>query len=42
VLVGRIGRQAAIGYYRALFDPARFGSPAGMEEQRADRLNVIV
>jgi pimeloyl-ACP methyl ester carboxylesterase len=27
--------QAAMGYYRALFDPARFGSPAGMEEQGA-------
>lgn len=26
---------AALGYYRALFDPARFGSPAGMEEQDA-------
>lgn len=25
--------KAAMGYYRALFDPARFGSPAGMEEQ---------
>jgi pimeloyl-ACP methyl ester carboxylesterase len=22
-----------MGYYRALFDPVRFGSPAGMEEQ---------
>jgi len=27
--------QAAMGYYRALFEPARFGSPAGMEEQAA-------
>jgi len=27
--------QAAMGYYRSLFDPARFGSPAGMEEQIA-------
>jgi len=24
-----------MGYYRALFDPARFGSSAGMEEQGA-------
>jgi len=27
--------QAAMGYYRALFNPARFGSPAGTEEQEA-------
>jgi len=27
--------QAAMGYYRALFNPARFGSPEGMEEQAA-------
>jgi len=27
--------RAAMGYYRALFDPARFGSPAGTEEQGA-------
>jgi pimeloyl-ACP methyl ester carboxylesterase len=27
--------QAAMGYYRALFDPARFGLPAAMEEQQA-------
>ncbi|MES2238603.1 MAG: alpha/beta hydrolase [Pseudomonadota bacterium] len=27
--------QAAMGYYRSLFHPARFGSPAGMEEQIA-------
>ncbi len=27
--------QAALGYYRAMFNPARFGSPAGMEEQGA-------
>lgn len=27
--------QAAMGYYRSLFDPARFGSAAGMEEQIA-------
>lgn len=27
--------QAALGYYRALFNPARFGSPAGMDEQGA-------
>lgn len=27
--------QAALGYYRALFDPARFGLSAGMEEQSA-------
>lgn len=27
--------QAAMGYYRSLFDPVRFGSPAGMEEQVA-------
>jgi pimeloyl-ACP methyl ester carboxylesterase len=27
--------QAAMGYYRALFDPARFGLPAGMKEQEA-------
>ena len=27
--------HAALGYYRALFDPVRFGSPAGMEEQQA-------
>ncbi len=26
--------QAALGYYRALFSPARFGSPEAMEEQR--------
>jgi pimeloyl-ACP methyl ester carboxylesterase len=25
--------RAAMGYYRALFDPARFGSPVGTEEQ---------
>lgn len=25
--------KAAMGYYRALFDPAHFGAPAGMEEQ---------
>jgi pimeloyl-ACP methyl ester carboxylesterase len=25
--------QAAMGYYRSLFHPARFGSSAGMEEQ---------
>jgi hypothetical protein len=31
-----------MGYYRALFDPARFGSPAGMEEQGADRFRAIV
>lgn len=27
--------QAALGYYRAMFNPARFGSPAGMDEQGA-------
>ena len=27
--------QAAMGYYRALFDPTRFGSPEGMKEQEA-------
>ena len=27
--------QAALGYYRAFFDPARFGSPEGMKEQEA-------
>jgi len=27
--------QAAMGYYRALFEPARFGLPAAMEEQQA-------
>jgi hypothetical protein len=27
--------QAAMGYYGALFDPARFGSPAGMTEEEA-------
>jgi pimeloyl-ACP methyl ester carboxylesterase len=27
--------KAAMGYYRSLFDPARFGSPAGKEEQGA-------
>jgi pimeloyl-ACP methyl ester carboxylesterase len=27
--------QAALGYYRALFDPARFGLPEAMEEQQA-------
>jgi pimeloyl-ACP methyl ester carboxylesterase len=27
--------QAAMGYYRAFFDPARFGSPAGMKEQES-------
>jgi pimeloyl-ACP methyl ester carboxylesterase len=27
--------RAAMGYYRAFFDPARFGSPAGMKEQQA-------
>jgi pimeloyl-ACP methyl ester carboxylesterase len=27
--------RAAMGYYRALFNPARFGSPEGMEEQNA-------
>jgi pimeloyl-ACP methyl ester carboxylesterase len=27
--------RAAMGYYRALFDPARFGLPTAMEEQKA-------
>ncbi|PKM11398.1 MAG: alpha/beta hydrolase [Gammaproteobacteria bacterium HGW-Gammaproteobacteria-3] len=27
--------DAALGYYRALFDPARFGLPSGMAEQHA-------
>jgi pimeloyl-ACP methyl ester carboxylesterase len=27
--------QAALGYYQALFDPTRFGSPEGMKEQEA-------
>jgi pimeloyl-ACP methyl ester carboxylesterase len=27
--------QAALGYYRSLFNAAKFGSPAGMEEQGA-------
>jgi pimeloyl-ACP methyl ester carboxylesterase len=27
--------QAAMGYYRAFFDPARFGSPSGMKEQES-------
>ena len=30
-----VNLQAAMGYYRALFDPTRFGSPEGMKEQEA-------